>query len=131
MKIFKNIGFFAIVTLFAVGCKNNAQPEVKIVGTEVSAETAQLDPNAQYAKAEFGIDGMTCPMGCAKSIEKKLSKMDGVKSATVDYDKRMAMVEYDESKVTPTSLENTVKEVGEVYKVHDMKKVDSFSQEKE
>ena len=42
---------------------------------------------------------MTCAIGCAKSIEKKIAKMEGVKSATVDFDRKLAMVEYNEAKV--------------------------------
>ena len=65
-------------------------------------------------------------MGCAKTIEKKMAKMEGVKSAKVDFDKRLAMVEYDEAKVTPKSLEETVTKVADIYKVKDMKKVADF-----
>lgn len=130
MKLFKHIGFIAFVSLFAFACKNEAQPEVKTIDTEIAVNST-LDPNANYAKAEFGIDGMTCAMGCAKTIEKKLAKMDGVKSAKVDFGKKIAMVEYDEAKVSSNLLEETVKKVSEVYSVHDMKKVDSFSSEEQ
>jgi Cu+-exporting ATPase len=73
---------------------------------------------------------MTCAMGCAKTIEKKMAKLDGVKSATVDFDTRIAMVEYDEAKVTTTTLEEVVKKAGDVYSVKDMKTVDSFNADK-
>ena len=72
---------------------------------------------------------MTCAVGCAKTIEKKMAKMDGVKSAKVDFDKRLAMVEYDEAKVSPKSLEEAVTKVSDVYKVKDMKVVDGFGGE--
>ncbi|MCB0448285.1 MAG: heavy-metal-associated domain-containing protein [Gelidibacter sp.] len=126
----KNIGLVAVASLFIMACKNDSKPEIKTVETEVTAEAHTLDPNAKYAKAEFSIEGMTCAMGCAKTIEKKIAKMDGVKSATVDFDKQLAMVEYDEAKVTPTSLEETVKKTGDMYSVKDMKTVDAFSTEK-
>lgn len=131
MVTLKNIGFVALTSLFIFACKNEGTPEVKTVETEVTAEIAQLDPNATYAKAEFGIDGMTCAVGCAKTIEGKLSKMEGVKSATVDFDKKIAMVEYDEAKVSPASLEETVKKTGDVYSVNNMKTVESFSKDKQ
>ena len=73
---------------------------------------------------------MTCAVGCAKTIEKKLAKMEGVKSAKVDYDKKLAMVEYDDAKVTTTTLEETVKKVGDTYTVKEMKTVESFSAKK-
>ena len=132
MKTFKSICIVAIMALVFTSCKNNAEPEVKTVDVEVTKKdvTQTLDPNATYAKVEFSIDGMTCAMGCAKTIEKKMAKMDGVKSAKVDFDKRLAMVEYDEAKVTPTSLEETVTKVADIYKVKDMHKVDDFGAEK-
>ena len=40
------------------------------------------------------------------------------------------MVEYDEAKVSPESLEEAVTNVADVYKVKDMKKVDNFKGEK-
>ncbi|GAB5564845.1 MAG: hypothetical protein Wins2KO_19080 [Winogradskyella sp.] len=133
MKLLKGIIAIAIVGLVFTSCKNDAQPEVKTVDVEVNKEdvASSLDPNATYAKVEFGIEGMTCEMGCAKTIEKKMAKMEGVKSAKVDFDKRLAMVEYDEAKVSPKSLEETVTNVADVYKVKDMKLVEDFGTDKE
>ena len=131
MKKIKNIIVASDLLLAFTSCKQQAEPEVKTVDVEVSSKDVAktLDPNATYAKVEFGIEGMTCAMGCAKTIEKKMAKMEGVKSAKVDFDKRMAMVEYDEAKVSPEALEETVTKVGEVYKVKDMKVVDDFTKE--
>ena len=131
MKTLKNVVFVSFFALIVSSCKNEAQPEVKTVEVEVAKKdiAQSLDPNATYAKVEFNIDGMTCAMGCAKTIEKKMAKMEGVKMAKVDFDKRLAMVEYDEAKVTPQSLEEAVGKVGDVYKVKDMKVVDDFSKE--
>ncbi|XMO88337.1 heavy metal-associated domain-containing protein [Algibacter sp. AS12] len=129
MKSIKLILTLALVAIFAVSCKNDKSPEVKTVEVE-NAVAKKLDPNAKYAKAEFTIDGMTCQIGCAATIQKKISKMDGVKSATVSFDKKLAMVEYDEAKVTPKSLEDAVVNVADVYKVSNMKTVNDFSKEK-
>ena len=120
MKTIKIIILVSLVVLFFMNCKNETQPEVKTI--EVSTEVFNnLDPNATYAKAEFTIDGMTCAIGCAKTIENKIAKMDGVKSARVDFDRKMAMVEYNEAKVTPLLLEETVTKVSDTYKVSSMK----------
>lgn len=126
MKTIKHILTLAVIATFALSCKNKTAPEVKTV--EVETETIKdSDPNATYAKAEFTIDGMTCQIGCAATIQKKISKMDGVKSATVDFDRKLAMVEYNEAKVTPTTLEEAVAKVSDTYKVSNMKTVDDFS----
>lgn len=132
MKTLKNILSLTLILAFALSCKNEAKPEVKTIEVETTTavNTKKLDPNATYAKAEFTIDGMTCAVGCAATIQKKLGKMDGVKSAVVDFDKRLAMVEYNEATVTPSSLTETVTKVADIYKVKDMKTVDAFSTEK-
>lgn len=131
MNTFKNLYIITVVALVFTSCKNEATPEVKTVDVEVTKkDVAQtLDPNATYAKVEFSIDGMTCAMGCAKTIEKKMAKMEGVKTAKVDFDKRLAMVEYDEAKVSPKTLEEAVTNVADIYKVKDMKKVESFGKD--
>ncbi|MCA0131130.1 cation transporter [Winogradskyella alexanderae] len=132
MNTFKNLFIVVIVALVIVACKNETQPEVKTVDVEVTKKgvSETLDPNATYAKVEFGIEGMTCEMGCAKTIEKKMAKMEGVKSAKVDFGKRLAMVEYDEAKVSPKTLEDAVTSVADIYKVKDMKIVENFDGEK-
>lgn len=133
MKFFKNTLILTVVLVFAFSCKNEAQPEVVTSPnsqTTTTTQVAKLDSNANYAKAEFTIEGMTCAMGCAKTIEKKMAKMEGVKSATVDFDKKLAMVEYDDAKVTPESLEKTVTSIADQYSVKDMKTVGAFSTDK-
>lgn len=130
MKTLRKIFAVAVLGLVVVACKNEKQPEVKTVETEVAVEKVELDPNATYAKAEFTIKGMTCEIGCAKTIEKKLAKMEGVKSAKVDFSKELAMVEYDEAKVTPDNLTETVTKTAETYSVESMKTVEAFSAKK-
>ena len=124
MKASKNIVALFLLALFVIGCKSETQPEVKTVETSVANESAEIvkfDPNATYAKAEFTIEGMTCQVGCANKIEKTLAKMDGVKSAKVDFESKLAMVEFDEAKQNANSLETAVTNVAEVYTVKDMK----------
>lgn len=131
MNTIKNLFSLVVVMLLIVACKNETELEVKTVEVNVTSKSVSptIDENATFAKVEFGVEGMTCAMGCAKTIEKKIAKMDGVKSAKVDFEKRLAMVEYDEAKVSPESLEETVVSVAKVYKVKDMKKVEAFKTE--
>ncbi|MBC3758237.1 heavy-metal-associated domain-containing protein [Hyunsoonleella sp. SJ7] len=129
MKTITYLLGICLMAFVIVNCKNSTNPEVKTIEVE-TASTKEKDPNATYAKAEFTVDGMTCAIGCAATIEKKIAKMEGVTYAKVDFDKRLAMVEYDEAKVNPTSLENTVTSVADIYKVSDMKTVDDFSGQK-
>ncbi len=129
MKTLKNILALTIIIIAIVSCKNEGQPEVKTIETGATIAKAEkvLNPDATFVKSEFTIYGMTCEIGCAKTIEKKIANMDGVKSATVDFDRRLAMVEYDEALVNHTSLEATVTKTADIYKVSDMKTVEAFS----
>jgi copper chaperone CopZ len=128
MKSLKIVLGLALVSLLIVSCKNEAQtPETKIVQTEEVTATNSIDPDAKIAKAEFNIEGMTCAVGCAKTIEKKLATLEGVKSATVDFDKKLATVEFDENKLNTAALEETVSKAGEQYKVSGMKTVESIT----
>ena len=130
MNMIKKLLLTVVVLVFSLACKNNTAPEIKTIETNsADLATFKVDPNVIYTKAEFSIDGMTCEIGCAKSIEKKMSKLDGAKFAKVDFEKKLAMVEYDQAKVSPKTLEETVAKVGEVYKVKDMKTVEEFSKE--
>ncbi|AIJ37629.1 heavy-metal-associated domain-containing protein [Flavobacterium psychrophilum] len=66
---------------------------------------------------------MTCAIGCAKTIENKLVSLDGVQKATVDFDKKMAIIQYDATVQTPEKLVQTVEAVadGKTYKVSNVK----------
>ena len=128
-KIINLYVLFTFMFFGLISCKNN-EAEVVTVDIAETEKVPKLNPNATYAKAEFKIEGMTCAMGCAKTIEKKMAKMDGVKSAKVDFERELAMVEYDEAMVTPNKLEEAVSKAGETYKVKDMQTVESFTLEK-
>jgi len=128
MKTYSSFLLVLIAVITFTACKDK-QPEVVTVDNQVE-EVATKQENFEgkdLVKAEFTINGMTCAMGCAKMIEKKLAGMEGVKSATVDFENKLARVEFDNEKVTPTSLENTVSEAGDAYTVSEMKTVTNFS----
>ncbi len=129
MKNFKLTLVILLICVAVWSCKNETEPEIKIIKTSESLINTKMDNDKILAKAEFNIEGMTCAIGCANTIEKKLAKMDGVKSAKVDFEKKLAQVEYDESIVNTVSLENTVTKASDSYSVNDMKTVDFFSNE--
>jgi len=62
-------------------------------------------------QATFQITGMTCA-ACANRIEKGLSKMPGVRSASVNFAMETARVEYAEGNVTVEDLQAKVKQLG-------------------
>ena len=127
MKHFKSILASAFLLAILFSCKNEQKTETITVETSIEKTSTELDPNATYSKAEFNIKGMTCEMGCAKTIEKKLARMEGVKSATVDFKNELAMVEYDVAKANPSSITKAVTSVADTYSVENMQTVADFS----
>jgi periplasmic mercuric ion binding protein len=118
MNISKTITALAIASIVMVGCKK----ETEVTKTEVTvAATAEKKPiaAANVQTASFAIEGMTCAMGCAKTIEKKLAESDGVEKATVDFDKKLATISFDKTVQNPTSLTKIIEGVadGKTYKV--------------
>jgi copper chaperone CopZ len=63
------------------------------------------------SKAEIRIEGMTCD-GCVRSIELKLSGIEGVGYAHVNRGAGVATVEYDDEKATPDKFVAAVKQIG-------------------
>lgn len=124
MKILKQISLLALATVLFVSCKDTSKDgnidtnEDKMVtdSTQVKETAANLE------KTSFKIDGMTCAVGCAKTIENKLAGLEGVENATVDFDTKEATVSFDPAKQTPEKIVGTVEKIADgAYKVSDVK----------
>jgi len=112
----KQILLFALAGMFFVACKdsNSAQTvEVQDIQHEILAENLQT--------ASFMVDGMHCEFGCAKGIEKKLAKLEGIKSATVNFETKEATIEYDATVHTPQVLAQAVEAMSDDYEVSNIK----------
>ena len=118
---------FAVIALSAAlftSCKDTSKdgnletPEQPVVtdSNQVKETAANLETTS------FSIDGMTCAVGCAAVIEKKLAEMEGVQGAKVDFEKKTATVSFDADKQTPENLVEKVEAIADgAYKVSDVK----------
>jgi copper chaperone CopZ len=70
----------------------------------------------------FEIEGMTCG-GCAIAARKVFERLDGVRTATVDYETRRAVVTYDAEKIMVDRMIAAVKSLGYVARVIDLQPV--------
>ena len=115
IKLFKlTIPLLSILVLI-LNCKQNKEAEIISVETANSQshiETRQANV-LNYATATFSIKGMSCEMGCARAIENKLSKLDGISRASVNFKEEMATVEFDADKVDETLIISTVNSVNQ------------------
>jgi copper chaperone CopZ len=82
MKVQKIIFLIAITCFVLTGCKK-----------EVKKENVSL-----------AISGMTCEIGCAKTIQSKLSKKEGVIDAKVVFNDSIANIEFDANKTSKKDL---------------------------
>jgi Cu+-exporting ATPase len=74
------------------------------------AKTAKKAPK-NAVKLVLAIEGMSCG-GAASKISAALTKLDGVYTADVDFEKKQAEVKYLPKKVSKTKLVETVKKLG-------------------
>jgi len=96
----KNI--VSILTYAALGLSTLM---VSCGGESNSGETNKVTNVAsEIAFVRVDISGMTCAVGCAKTIEKMLSETDGVESAEVNFEKEAAFINYDKAKVSEADL---------------------------
>ena len=124
MNFKKSIVTLVLSSVLFVGCK---EKETDIVSKE-TAETAAPKVKKEIAAANlqtasFSVEGMTCAVGCAKTIQEDLTALDGVQKATVDFDTKLATVTFDKTVQTPEKLTTVVEAAadGKTYKVSNMK----------
>lgn len=127
MKWLQNLAMISFLSVGLVACGEKTNKETAPAsGEEVSQSSAQANENVlegKLAKADFEIEGMSCAMGCAAVIEKKLAALDGVKEAKVNFETKKAEVVFDDAKQNENSLQSTVEKVagGETYAVKEMR----------
>lgn len=119
-KLNKILSISILSSLALLSCKKE---ETSLESNENATEVVVMDENAKMETANLSIEGMTCEIGCAKTIEDKLAHLEGVKEAKVDFEGKLATVSFDANKQNLESLKNTVEAVagGDTYSVTDSK----------
>ncbi len=67
---------------------------------------------AIYKSIEVEIEGMTCEIGCAKTIESKLSKVEGVTYSKVNFEEKIGQFTFDESKISQEDIAKKIAGIG-------------------
>lgn len=96
MKIQKQVFTIILASILFIGCAKEVQKE----------------------NLELAISGMTCEIGCAKTIQAKLSKKEGVLEAKVVFKDSIANIEFDANTTSKKDLIAFVEGIagGELYK---------------
>lgn len=121
MKIPKIALSIILSSVLFFSCKNTDSQANVDDKVEVSNKIAVA---TKPETASIKIEGMTCASGCAKTIEENLSKINGVQKATVDFDSKIATINFDADKISEQDLVNSIQNSadGKTYKVTEVKK---------
>jgi Cu+-exporting ATPase len=112
-------------SLSIIACNNPTSPKVVTVETTQNMKADPL-PMAEEAFGKLIIEGMTCAIGCAATIEKNLQKTTGVTFANVDFETKTAWVVYDAKHLNMEAISMVVKATGESYSVTKMERLNSI-----
>lgn len=112
-----SFSFFIILSIvFLWGCQNKLVP--KVIEVPISQESPKkIEALGEKAYAKLSIEGMTCAIGCAVTIEKKLQKTPGIVSAKVDFETNTGWVTYDATMLNLDKISSVVKSTGASYSV--------------
>lgn len=88
------------------------------VADETAIEKAIIDP-AKVVAVDYKIEGMTCKMGCAKTIEQTIAGLNGVAASSVDFDSEKGHFEFDASVISEKEIISAIEKVADQYKVNE------------
>ena len=92
----------AISALLIISCSiNNEKGKTK----DLKSDVLQI---AKMETVSLAISGMTCEIGCAKSIQSKLSKKEGVAAAVVVFTDSIATITFDSNKTSAENLSSFI-----------------------
>ncbi len=117
MKLYSTLIIMLISLTMATACKK----ETKEASTNVTV--AQQTPDIK--SIAIGIEGMTCQIGCARTIESKLSKTEGVQKVSVSFEDKLGNVVFDANKVSQEEIVAKITGIGNqgTYKVTSISEV--------
>ncbi|MDD3721952.1 MAG: heavy metal-associated domain-containing protein [Lutibacter sp.] len=108
---------------------NDAKKEVPVEKPEIEKQEVA----ANYKTIEVEIEGMTCEIGCAKTIESKLSKTKGVTYSKVNFEEKIGKFTFDENKISQEDIAKKIAGIGggALYKATKITEIEEIDEIKE
>ena len=102
--------------IYTTACKNNSTKEIN---TSVAVEKENIQ------NIEVNIEGMTCEIGCAKLIESKVHKLEGVTFSKVNFEEKNGKFSFDSNKISEEEIAKNINGIagGDLYKVTGIKTI--------
>lgn len=103
--------------LFFVSCETSKKKDQQ---DGFSSEEKELVQNLQEVKVE--ISGMTCEIGCARLIQSKLYKAEGVNYAKISFEDSSGVIRFDENRISEDEIKRVIEKTagGDLYSVVSM-----------
>jgi len=110
-----------IIILFFASCdakKSEEQSQVEAAEQKLVAEDLH--------QVKVDIKGMTCEIGCARLIQSKLYKADGVSFAKVSFEDSSGVVSFDQNRISQEEIKQIIERTagGEIYSVASIEEIE-------
>jgi len=118
----RNLIYTLILCFTFLSCKE----EIKKVDSTTEVSTEEIAANLKSIEVE--IEGMTCEIGCARLIQSKLSKVDGVTYTKVSFESGKGQFTFDSNKLSKEDIEKNINKIagGDLYSVKNIKELDAI-----
>ena len=118
----------AMLLLFFVSCESGKQDKKEI---KKESESMVVAENLKQVKVD--IKGMTCEIGCARLIQSKLYKTDGVKFAKISFEDSSGIVSFDQKGLNEDDIKAIIEKTagGDIYSVAGIHQIDFDEYENE
>ena len=128
MKVLIKIFSVSILVLFFISCESRKETKVEV---KEASETNVVAQNLRQVKVD--IKGMTCEIGCARLIQSKLYKADGVSFAKISFEDSSGVVKFDENRISEEGIKKIIEKTagGDIYSVVAIHDIDIVSQDDE
>jgi Cu+-exporting ATPase len=109
-----------VFTLLFISCNETKKDAITSPIPENNIEKI-----ASFKSIEVEIEGMTCEIGCARTIQSKLSKVDGISYSKVNFETKKGQFTYDENKISETTIISKINGIagGDLYSVKSVKPI--------
>ena len=123
MNLYKYLFFILTLTVLIFSCKQESKVEEKIEAIENAPQDLK--------NVEVAISGMTCEIGCAKLIQSKLYKTEGITFADISFEKAQGKITFDSNRLNDQELKEIIERIagGDLYRVEEMNVVSVFPPE--
>lgn len=128
VKVLIKIFSISLLVLFFISCESRKETKLDL---KEASETNVVAQNLRQVKVD--IKGMTCEIGCARLIQSKLYKADGVTFAKISFEDSSGIVKFDQNRISEEGIKKIIEKTagGDLYSVAAIYEIDIDSQNDE